>query len=190
MSAPATPPDADAPTPAPDDLLLVGRVVKAHGLRGEIKVAPETDDLGRLDAIKTLYLGRTPEAATAHAVEALRFQRTKRGPLALVQLGGTGTREAADALRKLGVYAAEADLPPLEEGEVFIHDLIGLDVVGEDGAPLGTVKDVLQQPAHDVYIVARDGASDSLIPAVEAFVADLDLGARRLVIRPIEGLLD
>lgn len=182
--------DAAPNAPAPDDLLLVGRVVKAHGLRGEIKVAAETDDLARLEGIETLYLGRAPERAAPHAVTALRFQQTKRGPLALLQLKGVGTREGADALRKLFVYAAEVDLPPLEEGEAFVHDLIGLRVESEAGEPIGTVEDILQQPAHDVYVVAREGRPDAFVPAVEAFVVSLDLDARRLVIRPIEGLLD
>ncbi len=189
MPEPAVPPSDAARAPAPDDLLLVGRVVKAHGLRGEIKVAPVTDDLARLEAVETLYLGRAPEEAAPHPVAALRFQQTKRGPLALLQLGDTDTREAAEALRKLAVYAAEADLPPLEEDEVFIHDLIGLEVVSEEGEAVGTVKDLLRQPAHDVYVIAREGRPDALVPAVEAFVVDLDLDAGRLVIRPIEGLL-
>ncbi len=172
------------------NLLLVGRVLRAHGVRGELKVVPEADDPARLEVLSTLYLGTDADRAQPHEVEAVRPQHTKRGTLALVKLRGIDTREAAEALRRRLVFAPEADLPPLETGEAFIHDLVGLDVVTTDGAPVGTVEDVWSGPAHAVYVVARDAKEPAMIPAVEEFVAEVDLEANRLVIRPIEGLLD
>lgn len=184
MSIPQVPAD-------PGELLLVGRVVRAHGTGGEVKVAPETDDPDRLAALPTLYVGRSERDAAPHAVEGVRFQQTKRGPLALVKLEDVGGREAANGLKKMRVFAAAADLPPLEDGEAFIHDLIGLRVESAGDEPIGTVKDVLDVPAHAVYVVGRPGGRpDALIPAVEAFVEEVDLEAGRLVVCPIEGLLD
>ena len=173
------------------ELLLVGRVVRAHGTGGELKVAPETDDPARLAALPTLYVGRSEAQAVPREVEGVRFQQTKRGPLALVAFAGVHSREAADVLKKMRVYAAASDLPPLEDGEAFIHDLIGLRVESGEGELLGTVKDVLTVPAHALYVVARPGGRpDAFIPAVEDFVEEVDLNEGRLVVRPIEGLLD
>ncbi len=177
--------------PPAEDLLLVGHIVRPHGVRGELKVAPETDDPARLDGLQTLYLGRTARDADAYTVGRLRFQHTKRGPLALVCLDGIDTREAGEALVRLAVFVAEDALPPLDEGEAFVHDLVGLTVVTEDGAPVGTVRKVMPSPAHPIYVVeCSEGEGEVLIPAVEPLVADVDLDARRLVIRPIEGLLE
>lgn len=174
----------------PGELLLVGRVVRAHGTGGELKVAPETDDPARLAALPTLYVGRSEQDAAPHAVQGVRFQQTKRGPLALVALKEVQDRGAAEALKKMRVFAAAADLPPLEEGEAFIHDLIGLRVESAEGESIGMVKGVLDVPSHALYVVARKNRPDALIPAVEAFVEEVDLDEGLLVVRPIEGLLD
>lgn len=184
--------DADAagePSANPDELLLVGRVIKAHGVRGEVKVAPETDDPARFEAFEQVYLGRVPERARARAVEGVRHQQTKHGPLVLLKIAGVDDRTVAEQLRRQGVYAAEGDLPPLEENEAFIHDLIGLEVVNEAGEGLGTVETVVKAPAHDVFVVAREAASEpAMVPAVEEFVREVDLENNRLVVRPIKGL--
>ena len=174
----------------PASLLLVGRVIRAHGVQGEVKVLPETDDPARLLDLATVYLGARAEDARPQAVVSARLQPTRRGPLAILRLEGVDAREAADRLRSLQVYAREADLPPLAEDELFLHDLIGLQVETEEGEAVGVVKDVLEMPGQDLYVVAREGRPEVMIPAVPAFVAEVDLEAERLVIRPIEGLLD
>lgn len=191
MAAPDAQDDAASPSAgtAPGDLLLVGRVLKAHGTGGEVKVIPETDDPARFELLETVYVGRAPDQAPPRAVESVRHQRTKRGPLVLLKLGGTDDRSAAEALRKQQVYAAASDLPPLEEDEVFIHDLVGLAVVNEEGRHLGTVEDVVQGLAHDIFVVAREGQQEpATIPAVDAFVREVDFDRGRLVVRPIEGM--
>lgn len=170
--------------------LLVGRVYRAHGVKGEVKVIPETDDPERFEALDEVYLGDTAETAEPYGVESVRYQVGGKGVTVVLRLEGVTTREEADALRQHGVYADEDDLPPLGEGEVYLHDLIGLAVVDEAGEAVGTVRDVLQMPAHDVYVVARPGRPDAMIPAVPAFVVGVDLEGGRLVVRPIEGLLD
>ena len=182
--------DASGHAPAPDDLLLIGRVLKAHANDGEIKVAPETDDPARFEPLGRVHLGRAPAQATPRRVESVRHQTTKRGPLVLLKLGGVNDRTAAEALRRQQVYAAEDDLPPLGEGEAFIHDLVGLKVVTEEGQHLGTVEGVEQAPAHDVFVIAREGgeSNPAMIPGVEEFVREVDLENDRLVVRLIEGM--
>lgn len=173
-----------------DSLLLVGRVFRPHGVRGEVKVIPETDDPERLEGIETLFIGSSPEAAEPVGVEIVRFQHVRQGITVIVKLVGVDSREEAVALRDQSVYAREEDLPPLDEGEFFLHELIGLAVFAEDGGAIGTVDDVLSTPAHDTIVVRRDEGQDVLIPLVDEFVADIDLDEERIVIRPIEGLLE
>lgn len=177
-------------TPDPDTLLLVGTCGRAHGVLGEVKVIPETDDPERLRALERVFVGDAPERAEARAVEALRFQPTRRGTVALVRFEGIAGRDAADLLRGLHVYADEADLPPLDEGEIFLHDLIGLAVVTDEGEAVGTVTDVLSGGAQPLLVVQRDGLPDALVPDAAEIVTGVDLDAERITIRPPEGLLD
>src|SRR5690606_12968758 len=113
----------------------------------------------------------------------------------LRRLGGVDAREDAEALRGLSVYAAEADLPPLEAGEVYLHDLIGLtawtvDEAGEPAEAVGIVRDVLEGGAQLLFVVARDGVPDVLVPDVPEIVRAVDVGAGRLLLDPPEGLFD
>lgn len=174
----------------PEALLLVGRVWRAHGTRGEIKMIPETDDPQRLADLETLYIGSDPEHAAPYRVEAVRFQYPKRGPIVLLQLETVNAREEAESLRSFRVYADVEDLPPLSDDEFFLHDIVGLQVVTDADEPVGTVREVLDLPGQNLAVVQREGAADALVPLVPAFIATLDFDAQTLVIRPIEGLLD
>ncbi|GIV61848.1 MAG: ribosome maturation factor RimM [Rhodothermaceae bacterium] len=172
----------------PEDLLLVGRVYRAHGVRGEVKVIPETDDPERFTGLETLYLGTAAERVDVHRVRSVRFQQTKRGRLVVLALDGVDTREAADELRTLGVYAHRDDLPPLADDEFFYSDLVGLRVEAEGMGEVGYVADVLELPAQEVLLVRRPDGDDVMVPAVPAFLADIDFDTGVLVVRPIEGL--
>ncbi len=176
-------------TSHPPNLLLIGRVGKPHGLRGEVKVAPETDEPQRFADLATVFVGASVQQARPCAVESVRFQQGRRGVTVVLKLEGIETPEEAATLRQRLVFAHEADLPPLDDDEFFLHDLVGASVVTEGGEPVGTVTDVLELPAQRVYVVERPGRPPALIPDVPAFLADLNVAERRLVVRPIEGLL-
>ncbi|HET6568143.1 MAG TPA: ribosome maturation factor RimM [Rhodothermales bacterium] len=182
--------DAGPGVEAAQDLLLVGRFGRVHGLRGEVKMVPETGDPEHLQELEAIYAGPDEERSVLFGVESVRLQQTKHGVTLIVKLEGVDTPEQADALRQQLVFAREADLPPLEEDELYLHDLIGLSVVTEEGEEVGSISEILEMPGHYMYVVSRPGKPDAWIPAVEEFVADVDLGGGRMVIRPIEGLLD
>src|SRR5690606_16747242 len=124
-----------------DSLLLIGRVWQAHGIRGEVKVVLETDDPNRFADLTTVFTGTNADAAERSSVESFRFQPTKSGTLVLFRLGFISTREEADAQRKQLVFARLDDLPPLVDGEYFLHDLVGLTVDTEYGQTVGIVDD-------------------------------------------------
>ena len=180
---------------APDDLLLMGRVGRPHGVRGEMKVVPETDDPQRFADVARLHLGPSPERARPVDVEGVRFQYPKGRTVVLLTLAGVDSVEAAEELRNAQLFADPADLPDLADDEVYLHDLVGLEVyeVDEDGAeaeePFGTVCD-LYDGAQLLFGIGRPGKPEVMLPDVDEFVVRLDLDARRLYVRLPDGLVD
>ncbi len=164
--------------------LEIGKIINVHGLHGEVKVIPWCDSATFLCSFDTLYFekGRKP-------VEVLRarvFRNT-----AILQLAGCETREQAEALRGQVLYMDREEVE-LEEGAYFIQDLIGLQVVDADTAQVyGTLKDVLETGANDVYVV-YDAAQkrEYLVPAIPDVVLETDLEQGKMTIRPLKGLFD
>lgn len=183
------PPDPTS-APAPRDLIRVGRLTRTHGVRGDLKMHPDTDDVRHLDGVETLHVGADADSARPLAVEALRAMPTKQGTTVLVRFVGIASPEAAEGLRGQGVYADAAVLPPLSDDEYFLHDALGLAAEDTDGRPLGRVVDVLEMPAHPVLVVETAAGDRVMVPAVPAFVATLDTAAGRLVLHTVEGLFD
>ena len=197
-SSPDNADDRDAPSYADDgyadvdpaQLVRVGFVFRPHGVHGELKVDPEdTGDPTRYETWERVFVGREPQAVTRHAITGVRYQETKRGTTVILTLDGIASRDDAEAITKATVFVLDDDLD-LDEEEVFIHDLIGLDVETEDGTPVGTVVNLLELPAHEVLVVQQSQGGEALIPVVDDFIAEFNLDARRVVVRPIDGLLD
>jgi 16S rRNA processing protein RimM len=182
--------------PAQGDLLLIGRIGRPHGVRGELKVQPVTDDPGRFEDLDRVYVGTDPESAEAMEVAGVRYQYPKGQTIVLLSLEGLDDRDIAEGLRGAGVYASSDDLPSLEADEVYLHDLIGLTVIAADdagrpaGEPLGTVRELFEGAAQNLIVIARPGRSDVLLPDVPEFVIEVDIAGGRLLVRLPEGLLD
>lgn len=157
-------------------LLDTGEIVATHGIRGEIKILPWADSPDFLLEFSTFYIGGKP-----YRVEQARVQKT----CVLAKLSGIDTVEQASALRGKPVQI-EKEAAPLPEGAVFIADLIGCTAVDEDGIPFGEIRDVLTMPSSDVYVIR--GEREYMVPAVKAFVKEIDLNARRVKIARIEGM--
>lgn len=177
-----------------DDLLLIGTVGKPHGFRGEVKVRPETDDPDRYVDLERVFVGEAPATARELALDGVRFQYPKGRTVVLLGFEGIESQEEVEALRGQSVYAVQAELPALEEGEVYVHDLIGLAVieVDADGAEvgqIGTVRDVFEG-AQLLYQIRRADGSDVLLPDVDAFVHAIDVEGGRMLVRPPEGIWD
>jgi len=175
---------------APEAMVQVGFVFRPHGMEGELKVNPEhTDDPARFEDLDTVYIGRTPHQVTRHTIASVRYQQTKRGTTVILGLSDVETRDDAEAIAKLHVFAHEDDLE-LAEDEVFIHDLVGLEVVAEEGERICTVANYMEMPAQDVFVVTRPNNDEAMIPAVEDFIVDIDLEGGQLVVRLVEGLIE
>lgn len=170
----------------PQDLVTIGEVTRAHGLRGEVRVIPLTDDPKRFHRLVECVLWD----ASRDERETRRISTARRhGEVVVVRFEGCETPEAAAALRgRLIALPRENALPP-PEGRFYPWQLEGCRVVTEDGREIGRVTGIEHAPAQDLWIVA-DGATERLIPAVPEIVREVDLASRRVVIRPPEGLLE
>ncbi len=165
--------------------VVIGRILRPHGVRGELVVEPDTDFPGRWDHL-TQAVVLQGDRATPVQVTAVR----RHGDRVLVRLAGVDTPERAAALRgaALAVRREDAVRPP--PGAHFVFEVLGLPVVTEGGAEVGTVTEILRTPAHDVYVVTAPDGREHLIPAVGAVVVAVDPAGGRVVIRPLPGLLD
>ena len=160
--------------------LAVGRVVRPFGLHGELKVGLLTDYPEQLSRLHTVYLGPQAKAWT---VEGLRLHQGA----ALFKLSGCDDRTAAEDLRDMLVQIPLDDAVPLEEGEYYEHQIIGMTVIEQDGTLLGKVSEIISTGANDVYIVVGP-EGQLLLPAIESVILEIDLDADRMVVHVVEGL--
>ncbi|MFA9431296.1 ribosome maturation factor RimM [Egicoccus sp. AB-alg2] len=167
------------------DLVVVGRVVKAHGIRGEVVVEVLSNVPGRFDAGATVFLAGTRRTIAG--------SRPHQGRL-LVRLDGVPDRTAAELLRGASLEAPAADVS--DEDTYYAHELVGMAVVGEDGAALGVVRSLVELPeaaGYDLLEVARTDGSTWLLPAVDDYVEVEDApdgGERLRLVDPPAGLVD
>jgi 16S rRNA processing protein RimM len=184
--ADSTPDFADVP---PETLVQIGFVFRPHGIEGELKIDPEhTDDPARFETLPFIFLGPHPRRVTKHAIESVRYQQTKRGTTVILGVEGIETRDDSEAVAKHKVFVSEEALD-LEDGELFVHDIIGMDVVAEDDTVLGTIANYMEMPAQDMLVVRTPDGEEAMIPVVEDFLLDIDEDAGQITVRPIDGLI-
>ena len=167
-----------------EESLVVGRILRPHGLRGELSVEVRTDDPEQRFAAGAV-LGTDPADAGPLTVEASRWHSGRL----LVSFAGIADRTDAESLRGAWLTIDAADVPPPEDPDEFHdHQLTGLTVVTISGDPVGTVTDVLHH-GQDLLVI-RGPAGETLVPFVAAIIVEVDLTGQRLVIDPPPGLLD
>ena len=164
---------------------MIGELVGVHGLHGEARLRPFNPDSDVLADVSQVFLVAPSGVPRLTRVEGAR----PHGAVWLVRLDRISTPESAQALRGDRVAVRERDLPPLEDGQFYCYQLIGLEVVAESGEAIGTVQDVLATAGNDVLGV-RDGSKERMIPMVDRLIGDIDLDRRTIVVHAIEGLLD
>ena len=159
------------------ELIEIGRIVNTHGIKGELKLLPHEESPEDLRGLSALFVdGRERK---------IRSARVHKGAL-LVMLEGVGDMNAALEYKGRAAFA-DADDPGLPEGFVFMDELFGCTVRTEDGAVLGTLEEVIDSPANQVYVVRGAGA-ERLIPAIPEFVVSVDAEAGEIVVRLIPGM--
>lgn len=161
--------------------IILGRVIGAHGIRGEIKVRAETDSVETF-----LQVGEVEINGRRYQVVGARPHKRK----VLLSLAQINTRNEAEALSGQEVRVAQHQLPPLSEGEYYHFEILGLAVYQADnGAYLGRVTEIISTAAHDVYVV-REGGREYLVPAREGVIEEIDLDQGWMRINPQAGVVE
>jgi 16S rRNA processing protein RimM len=170
---------------AAQDLLLIGRVARAHGNRGQVIVNLDTDfPEDRFKAGQVVLLG-TEDRVVPRRIEAARFHQGRP----VIALEGVSSMNDAEALAGTGIWMRADEMPPLPTGTFYRHDLVGCQVRDESDGLVGEVTAV-DGPLERSYLVVRGDRGEVLIPLVADICVTVDPGHRVIVVRPPEGLLD
>lgn len=164
------------------NFIAAGRVVRPHGVRGELLVAPVSDLIRSLQPGGTIFLG--PDRVAAE-VAACRLHGTRW----LLRLQGCPDRDRAERWRGAEIAVRVDDLPPLPEGEYFYWQILGLEVITDQGRVLGTIAEILETGANDVYVVRAPERPDILLPAIQSVVRQVNLEAGRMQVHLLPGLI-
>lgn len=172
---------------AADDLLSIGRVARAHGLKGELRVELYFDGSDALSVVDALWLspaGEVPQAARRHLIESARAV-----PKAyLVKLEGVVERDGAEALRGSTVWVARSALPATGDGEYYLVDLIGAKVIGPEGE-LGTVTQIATHPTVDALVITTTDGRTLEQPLVPEWISRVSVGEKRVELTTLAGLI-
>ena len=166
-----------------EEYLRIGVITTAHGVKGEVKVFPTTDDVKRFKKLKSLYLSHK-DILKELKVESVKFFKQ----FVILKLEGIDDMDKAMAYRNADLLVSRKDAVKCEKDEYFIVDLIGLKVIDEEGAFIGVLKEVLPTGANDVYEIEREDGTSFLLPAIKECVLDVNIKEGFVKVKLLEGL--
>lgn len=168
-----------------DDYLRVGVIANTHGVRGEVKVYPTTDDAGRFKKLKNVTLDTGKEYLELE-ITSVRFFKN----LVILKFKGYDNINDIEKYKGKDLLITRENAVPLAENEYFIYDIIGAAVVEEDGKEVGILKEVLTTGANDVYVVKGKDQKEILLPVIPDCVLTVDTDEKKVIVRILPGLLD
>ncbi|MCH5260637.1 MAG: 16S rRNA processing protein RimM [Lachnospiraceae bacterium] len=164
--------------------LQVGVITQTHGIKGEVKVFPTTDDVGRFKKLKEVIMDNGRERLHLE-IEGVKFFKQ----YAILKFKGYDSINDIEKYKSAKLYVTRDKAVKLKKDEYFIADLIDMEVVTEDGEYFGRMKDVLVTGANDVYIVTRDDGTEVLLPAIRECVKNIDMEQGRITVHIMDGLI-
>ena len=167
------------------DLLEVGKIVNTHGLRGEVKVVPWTDYPEVFEDIETVYIKKKSDYERLD-IAGIKYQKNNL----IIRFAQLKDINEAEKYKNRVLYAERTSLGELPEGVYYIADLIGLDVVKEDGEKVGVISDVFNTGSNDIYEVKREGQKNLLLPVIDDVVLNIDIENKKVTVRMMEALED
>ncbi len=168
-----------------EDLLQVGAITQTHGLKGEVKVFPTTDDVKRFKKLKEVILDTGKEKMVLE-IENVRFFKQ----FAILKFKGFDNINDIERYKGKSLYVTRENAVKLKKDEYFIADLIDVKVYDEQDTYMGILKDVIVTGANDVYEIALEDGRTLLLPAIKQCVLDVDMEQRRMKVHVLDGLLD
>ena len=168
-----------------ENMLRVGVITSPHGIKGEVKVFPTTDDAKRFKELKKVILDTGKEYIPME-IEHVKFFKN----MVILKFKGYDNINEIEKYKSRDLLITRDQAVDLAPDEYFITDLIGLAVVSDQGAELGILKDVLETGANDVYVVAMKDGKELMLPAIGDCILNVDLEQRRMEVHVLEGLMD
>lgn len=162
--------------------LVIGKILRAHGVRGEVRVLSHTDLPERFTWLKEVYVGE--QNPRLLAIESVRFHQN----WVLLKFAGIDFRDQTDVLKGELLQVRIEDAIPLAEGEYFLFQLVDMPVYTDEGQHLGVVKEVIETGANNVFVVRGEGP-DILLPDTKEVIVDIDFENGRLTVHLLPGLL-
>ena len=167
-----------------EDFFQVGIITSPHGVRGEMKVFPTTDDVRRFKRLKEV-IADTGKGRITLEIEGVKFLKN----LAVLKFRGIESCDEAEKYRKVSLLVSRENAVRLGRDEYFIADLKGLSVQDEEGGEIGILKDVMETGANDVYVIELHDGRELLLPAIRQCVLQVDVEAGFIRVHILEGLL-
>ena len=167
-----------------EELLQVGVITQTHGIRGEVKVFPTTDDAARFRDLKHVLLDTGKETLPLE-VENVKFFKQ----FVILKFKGFDNINDVEGYKRCPQLVERSEAVPLEEDEYFITDMIGMQVSTDSGEDFGVLKDVLTTGANDVYVIDRPSEGEVLIPAIKECILDVDIPGRKMTVHVMKGLV-
>ena len=172
---------------AQDDYLRVGVITDTHGIRGEVKVFPTTEDPKRFELHPTVHIIAKDGSDVALKVCGVKYFKN----LVILKFDGINNINDIEQYKKCEMFVTREEAIPLEEGEHYVADLIGLKVITDEGVELGVLEDVMETGANDVFDVRPvNGGKHILIPAIDQCMGEVDLEEGTMEVHLLPGLLD
>lgn len=164
--------------------LQVGVITQTHGIKGEVKVFPTTDDPARFRNLKRVIMDTGKERLELE-ISGVKFFKQ----YVIVGFQGIDSINDVEKYKGARLYVTRDNAVRLRKDEYFVADLIGMKIVTEDGEPFGIMKDVMATGANDVYVVEREDASEILLPAIRECVRNIDMEQGVITVHIMDGLL-
>ena len=169
-----------------EQFLRIGTITNTHGLRGEVKVFPSTDDIRRFSDLEAVFLDEAHGRKKLSVRQARYFKQ-----MVILAFEEIGSIEEAEKIKGCEIFVDREHAVPLEEGEYYYADLIGMKVVTSDGEELGILRDILETGANDVYLVSsKHYGKDIMIPAIESCIKNVDIEEGLMTVELLPGLLE
>lgn len=165
-----------------EDVFQVGVISTTHGIAGEVKVFPTTDDMNRFKKLKEVILDTGKETQLLH-IQQVRFFKN----MVIVKFKEFRSINDVERMRGKSLYVTRENAVKLQKDEYFIADMIGIQVVSDEGEDLGILQDVMQTGANDVYVVEKDG-EELLIPAIKDCILSVNVEEGKMEVHLLPGL--
>lgn len=175
-----------SPADEKTDFVVIGQIHRPHGVHGKLRVEPLTDEPERFKRLDRVFIRFQDERRSPFKVQQVQIANN----YIILSLEGVSSRDEAERFRKAYIEIPRQECLPLPEGAYYYFELINLDVVTREGRRIGKVADIVSYPANDVFVVKSDNEQEYLIPDIPDVIDKIDMEQHRIIINPIEGLLD